>query len=1150
MKNIAKYSVNKPISVLMGIMIVVLLGVISLTKLPLELFPNINLPYAVVVTTYEGKNPYEVETDVTEPIEQNMLTINNVKSIQSTSSEHFSIVIVEFQQSTNMDTAFLEMRESFERLSLKEGVGNPMIIKFDPSMMPVMVVSMTRDWGDVSDSQSLINTTEWVKEDVLSKLERIPGVASVSLTGAADTQVQVDLDANLLNQYHLTQDDVLRIIKDQNIEGLAGIVPDDSAIRMLYIGSKIVGLDNLKSTPITFDALNNKIITLNDLSTNVGFVNAATNQYMKIDGKQGISISFQKQSDVGITEVVKSIQKTLNEITGSNEYSAHYIELLNQGDYIEQSVGSVTSNLIIGSILAIIILFMFLWDIRPTLIVGLAIPISVIGAFALMYAFNISLNIVSMGGLALGIGMLVDNSIVVIENIYRLLREGKSPKEAAIIGASQVSGAITASTLTTVAVFLPIIFIQGMTADLFTAMALTVTFSLMASLLIAITMVPSLSARILRQNRLKEGKILKKIQAWYERIVKLALRKRLITLSTVALLLGLSVLLAYFKGTELLPKTDEGTITVNVEMVKGTAFEKTATLTDQLVSSIQKLDDYKTVSAEIGSAGMSAMFGGVGSSDSASITLILKDNRFLSTDEVAKEVEAIRDNLDYSTLPDVTTSDVYKISVNAQSTTAMSGFGGSGIQIIVKGDDLYAMRDISDKLVSIIQDVKGTKDADNGISQTDDVVRITVNKENAIKVGLTEGDIKQAITNFYQAFGFSMTTVTDSNLIIQVNGIDYTISVPSSGFNGLAMPYDTFLNYINVFDNDVTSAITNKLAENDTSFALYYINIPFLNAEQTIANPLFDATKTIGGLYLNPLLRYDDSLKRIYVPTVDKMGTDPNPLLSSLRKGTVYEDNSDSSITNVVKDAGFGSITRDGKSRTMTVSAAIEDGYKVNNVSNAVESKVNDYLNSSEFKDTYGVNGYTVEFQGENQDIQQTTHDMILAGIVAILLVYMIMAIQFQSLKYPFIVIFTIPLAFTGGLLALEILNLPISMVAMVGLIILAGIVVNNGIVLIDYINQLRERGMETTDAIVEAGKTRLRPIFMTALTTSLALIPMAIGWGEGGELLQPLGITAIAGLMYATVLTLIVAPIIYSLLNHNNKPEVKLDDKQEETNI
>ncbi len=1129
MKNIAKYSVNKPISVFMGILIVILIGIVGLIKLPLELFPEINLPYAVVVTTYEGKNPEEVEADVTIPVEQNLLTISNVKNIQSTSSEHFSMVIVEFEQSTNMDTAFLDMRESFELLELKEGVGNPMIIKFDPNMIPVMMVSISRDWEGLEDSEALIQTTEWVKEDVLNRLERIHGVASVSLSGAADTEIQLDLNQEMLDNYQLTQEDVLRIIEEQNISGLAGIVPDGNAIRMLYIGDKIIGMEALKKTPITYDNALNKIITLNDLASNIGFINAAQNQYMKINGKQGISISFQKQSDVGITETVEEIKKTLDEI--NEEYDSNYVVLLDQGDYIEESVGSVLNNLIIGGILAIIILYLFLRDIRPTLVVGLSIPISVIGAFALMYLANITLNIVSMGGLALGVGMLVDNSIVVIENIYRMLSLGKSPKEAAIKGAEQVAGAITSSTITTIAVFLPIVFIEGLTADLFYAMALTVTFSLTASLVIAISLVPSVSANILKHKTVKEDNFTKKLQNGYEKILRFTLRNKFLTMLAVVVLLGLSIYLASMKGFELLPATDEGTINISLEMEKGTPFTKTAEVTDNLVEEIMELDDYDTVSAEIGGAGFRGLFGGVGSTDSASITVLLKDNRKLTTAEVTDEIEKITNEIDDAA--------VKKITVNPQSTTSMGGFGGTGIQILIKGNDIYKMRDLGNKLIELAGDVKGTKEWNNGFNQADDVIRIVVNKENAIKRGLTEKNILDSISNFYNAFGLSMSNNESEKLLVNVEGIDYEVSVPNNAFNDFNLTYEALLGQIQVFDYQVTKAIEKKLNEKDENFALYILNIPFLDENQT-PNPLFDPTKAIGAILINPFVKYDEARNEVYMLMPPQSNDDPS--LISLAMGTVYEGNQADSIANVIKDSGFASINRDGKNRIMTVSAKIDEGYVVGEVSGKVEDKLNKYLNSTEFETEFGQYGYSVEFTGENEEIKQVTNDMILAGIVAILLVFMIMAIQFQSLKHPFIVFFTIPLAFTGGMFGLFFAGLPISMVAMVGFIILVGIIVNNGIVLVDYINQLREEGLSIEDAIIEAGRTRLRPILMTALTTILALIPMALGLGEGGELLQPLGVTSIGGLIYGTLLTLVIAPIMYRLFNRKEK---RKDDVQ-----
>lgn len=1114
--NIAKYSVNKPITIIMAILIVILLGVVSLVKLPLELFPDINLPYAVVVTTYEGKNPEEVERDVTIPIEQNLLTISNVKNIQSISREHFSMIIVEFEQSTNMDTAYLEMNESFERLNLKSGVGNPMIIKFDPNMLPLMMVSVTRKWDDANDNESLILTTEWIKEDVLNRLERIPGVASVSLSGASDTEIQVVLNIEKLVLHELTQEDVLRIINEQNISGLAGVVPDGGDIRMLYIGDKIIGLEALKNTPIKYDSNSGKVITLQDLADSIGFVNANVNQYMKINGVQGISIALYKQSDAGITDTVRAIKNELDKIVKSPNYEADYIILYDQGEYIEQSVGSVLENLVVGGILAVIILYVFLRKIGPTLIVAISMPISVIGTFALMYFFDISLNVVSMGGLALGIGMLVDNSIVVIENIYRLLSLGKSKKEAAIIGASQVAGAITASSLTTIAVFLPIVFLEGLTSEIFMEMALTVTFSLLASLIIALSLVPSISAQVLSEQKIKEDKFAKRLQNYYESALRFTLNKKALTMLVVVILLGLSTFLSLRKGFELFPRTDEGTINISIEMKKGTSFETTASLTDAIVEEIMKLEDYETVSAEIGGTGILSLFGATGSTDSVSITVLLKDKRKLTTQEVANKIVEI--------INEKQTEDVDKVTVEAQSMMQSSGLLNSGITIIVRGDDIFILRDLANELATIVSGVEGTKDVKSSYSQADDVIRIEVNKENAIKQGVTEKNILDAITNFYLSLGLSLTPQETDTLKVVVNGNEYEVTVPSNQFANFNMDYSVFLSIIQVFDSKVTQAISNKLNEKDENFELYLINIEGL--------PNFNPTLP-QGIYINPFLRYDETLNQVYV-SYNRLDT--KPLLFNLSKGPIYDGNTPDSKAIITKEPGFATITRDGKSRFLTVTAGIDSSYTTSKVSSEVERRVNEYLASKEFKDKYGESGYTIEFAGENEEIIKMRRDLTYAGIVAILLVFMVMAIQFQSLKYPFIVMFTVPLAFTGGFFMLAIAGLPLTMVAIVGLIILIGVVVNNGIVLIDYINQLRQEGKDLDEAIVEAGKTRLRPILMTALTTILALIPMALGRGEGGELLQPLGLTTIGGLTYATILTLFVVPIMYKVFTRKKK--------------
>jgi len=1124
MNNISEYSVKKPITVLMMVLIVITLGVFSLTRLPLSLFPDIELPFAVVVTTYQGANPYEVEGEVTKKIETAASTVNNFSSVNSTSREHFSVVMIEFAENTKMDYALLELRENLDNLSLKDGVAKPRIIRFSPDMLPVLTVTIYRDFGDVSDTENLIRTTQWLENDILNRLQSVAGVADVSLGGAADTEIEIVLDPDLLALYSLSESDVLDILRDQNIEGLAGITPDGTDIRMLYIGDKVEGMEQLRKTPIHFDSASDAMLTLEDLSESIRFVNTAISQYSKINGEQGITISFQKQSDVGITESVANIHDTLKSIVESEEYDASYLTIRDQSEYINRSINSILNNLIIGGLLAIVVLFIFLRDVKPTLIVGLAIPISVVASFALMYLFGVSLNVISMGGLALGIGMLVDNAIVVIENIYRLLDEGKSKAEAAMLGAKQVLGAITASTLTTIAVFLPVAIIGGIISDVFIAMALTIAFSLASSLIVSLTLVPSAASRFLVENRkTKESRMLLASKRLYERTLMTVLRTKwtkALTIFLVLVLLATSVFVVVEKGFELMPESDEGTVSASIEFRRDVEFEDVAAFLDALSSDLLNHPDVETVSASYGDGfGMMGMMMG-SSQNTASIDLVLVSGHQKTTVQMAVEVEEMLLDVDFSEYG-ITIDQVIEINVNASNTTGFL-FGSSGINIVVKGQNLYRMEQVSLRIAQIIEDVEGTKKVDPGIARGEDVIKITVNKDNAIQNGLTVHDVSKNIEVFYKALGFDIQSFgTGTNLVVTVEGVDYSVYVPQDPFN-LTMSAEAFLSMVALFDRTMLPIVENKLAENDDLFQLYLPNI-----EMIPGFGLLDPTKPEGMLIVNPFVRYDETTETVYV-SLNPL--DPNPTLSSMSKGTLFSGNLPTSIAVVTKETGFSSIYSDGKYRTLNVVGQIEAGYNVTKVSSTVNTEVMNYLASEEFLSI--SEGILVEFAGENEAIQDAFEDLTVALVVAILLVYMIMAIQFQSLIYPLIVMGTIPLAFTGGFLALLITGGSLNIVSIMGMVILVGIVVNNGIVLIDYINQLRDQGRTIKEAMIEAGKTRLRPIFMTALTTILALTGMALGFGEGAELLQPLAVTAIGGLIYSTVLTLIVIPLIYCLVN------------------
>lgn len=1122
----SSYSVRKPITVLMGILIIIVLGIFSVTKLPLTLFPDIELPYIVTITDYVGATPEQVESEIAKPIESVVSTIGNFQEVQSISNENFGISIITFAESANMDTVVIELRELINNIAFDDAVGNTRILRISPDMLPVMTVTLFRDYeGELSNEEALIKNTEWINRDLLLDLQAIPGIADVTISGAADIILEIDLDPNLLQTYAMTNADVLTIIENQNVGGLIGVALDNGEIRMMYLGDKPDSLSDIENLPILFDGTG--VVKIKDLVVENGirYVNANTDVYSKINGVQGIQVSFTKQSDYGITEVTKNITDKLNTLMAREGSSSHYQILLDQGEYINQSISSVLQNIIFGAALAIIILFLFLRDIKPTLIVGLAIPISVIAAFMLMYFTNVSLNLVSMGGLALGIGMLVDNAIVVIENIYRMIGEGKSRKEASILGAKQVVGAITASTLTTAAVFLPIFFIEGFIAEIFISMALTIAYSLGASLLIALTLVPTMAARMLSDKKeQKEGKTLHKIKSVYEKSVTWTIHHKFITIITVLLIFGGAIWAIAAKGFILLPESDEGTISVDVSFTSTTSFDSKANYADELTKDIRLLSDVETVSATIGGGGGFGMFSFGSGSSNLSLTVNLNESRKNSTDYYASEITKIVTQFKYDRVDEFNQTNIIEANVDTQnSTTALTG--SQGVNIKVSGYSLETLEDISNDLVDVLNTVSGVGKIDGGITKGADSVKITVNLEQAMVNSLTQKDVESSIGYLFtdlEGLGSSQTVT------VNVEGINYELELPSqttgSGLDlSILGDYKTFLSGVMLFDQTTQTMIDQFIEANDMGI---YLTTNVLPTYQ-LGDPIL--------FIVNPYLKVNNGVIEMNPYSLD-------PTLASLASAPLYIENSDLSVTTIEKVTGFAVINTDGTNRYLNVTAEVLDGYNVTLVGGDVEKAVNNYLNSEAYE-AYG-GGYYVTLQGESEEILKAVSELSVAAIVAILLVYMIMAIQFQSLVYPLIILSTIPLAFTGGMIALLITGSYLSLVAIMGLIILVGVIVNNGIVLIDYIRVLREQGYSTKKAIVEAGKTRLRPIFMTALTTILGLLTLGLGFGEGSELLQPMAITAIGGLLYGTILTLVVVPTIYAAVNAKKIKEEERADR------
>lgn len=1117
----SKFSVRNPLTVFMAVIVAIVLGIVSYTRMTPDLMPSIDLPYVVVVTSYTGATPEKVETVVSKPIEQSMGTLDGIKNITSTSSENVSMIMLEFEEETNMDSATVDILQKLNQIEgyWDDMVGTPYIMKMNPNMMPVAVASVQMDGMNKSELSNLLDET------LLNRLEGINGVASIATTGNVDEEVSVllsqskidslyekiyaeldknfeepqkqlddskkqldeavkgfekaiaDIDSNadmpadmkeqakvqitsspeyvqvqegLKNleqgqqeldkskeELHkkidlselLSMDTLSGILTAEDFAMPAGYVKEGDAKWIVNVGDEIKSIEeiqNLVLADLKIDGV--EPVRIKDVA-DVVVTDDSADIYAKINGEDGVVLSFSKQSSYATADVADNIAEKFDEL--SEEYEGlHFVTLMNQGDYINLVVDSITSSLLWGALFAVIVLFIFLRDIRPTFITLCSIPVSVIFAVVLMYFSGISLNMMSLSGLSIAVGMLVDNSIVVIENIYRLKSKGESVAKAAISGAVQVAGAITASTLTTICVFLPIVFVDGLTRTLFVDMALTLGYSLVASLIIALTFVPATASKILKKDIKKKPENPNGITAKYKKAVTWCLSHKIAVFAVALVLLAGSILAELSRGFTFMPDMDMPQLSATLETEFGTSFEDTTALADEAIKRIQGVEDVETVGAMISSDSAMSMLGGSGgSSNSVTFYIMLDENKKRSSNEVIKEINELCSDLD--------------CDFNATSSTDVSALmGASGISVNIYGDDIEQLQKSAEEISEIVSGVEGTQNITNGLEENDPALKITVDKEKAMLKGLTVAQIFSEISD-------SLTTEKKAIDVI-FDDISYQVYVSDENTDSLSV--DDIKNYI----MEVTA-----------------------------------------------------------------------------QDGTVSEVKL-SDVASVEETESLSSITRQNQKRYLTVSSEIADGYNVSLVSSDVENALESYETPK---------GITFEISGENENIMDSMKQLVEMLLLGVMLVYMIMVAQFQSLKSPFIIMFTIPLAFTGGMLALLVTGFEISVISMLGFVMLCGIIVNNGIVLVDYINQLRLEGMERRKAIAEAGATRMRPIFMTSITTILGLIVMALGVGDGAEMMQPIAIVCIGGLLYATLLTLFVIPCLYDLMNKKELKKLSKED-------
>lgn len=1170
-------SAKRPITIIVVMILIVALGIISLTHISSTLLPSFELPYVLVITRYPGAAPEKVETAVTKPVESAVSTVGGINTVQSVSSEGLSLVIAQFAYGTNMDSTMLEMDSNLDLIKgyFDSSVSSPMLMQIDPDMLPVMVAA-----ADV-DGMTPAQTTQYVNDTVLPALERVDGVASVSASGMVENTVRIELDAKKLdalqqkfnkdvsgkftdgfdaisdaqtelNDQRASLTDTLKEQQDkldsgkkqlssakkqlndgiakleQGIAAIdAGLAPEASRAELIaqldelnaqlsalkkqesklktgqseLDDAKAEALEKLDDAQEQLDekldelkdakqkaldgadvrdmvsaSMVKQILSASNFSMPAGYVEESDGEsasvkvgnpfasigeleelmlfssgldtvgdvyikdvanivradssdevYARVNGNNGILITIQKQSSASTTEVTNRLRAAMAKLEGEDA-KLTITQFSDQGVYINIIVDTIADNLLMGAALAVIILLVFLRSVKPTFIVALSIPISLLLTVTLMYFTNITFNIISLAGLALSIGMLVDNSIVVIDNIYRLRLEGVPTVQAAIRGTKEVGGAIVASTLTTVCVFLPIVFMEGISRELFTDMGLTILYALMSSLLVAMTLVPALGSLTFEKLNVKKSKFEKRALTAYEASLRWVLKHKAVTMIFTAALLAVSVYGALSAGTAFMPKSDSFQLMASV-----TADEKLKTseqheAVDTFVKRLGEVEGVETVGALEGGTASAIGFGG-NSAGSGKYTVyaLLKDERENTSQDISREIAEISADLPITA----------EVTMSGMDMTALTG---SGVEVALYCDDLDVLRAEAQKLGEYMRGVDGIADVDDGVGKTTLEYAIEVDKAEAMKYQLTVAQVYQL----------------------------------------------------------ASTALTNET----------------------------EATTLKEGALETPLIVVKDE-ESVYTPET----------LGDMRiKGTLDGESVTlklSDIAAVSEADALDSIRRSESKRTVSVTGSLKNGYNIGKVSASLDEKLKTYSFAE---------GVTYKLEGENEMISTTLSDLTTLALIAVLLIYLIMAGQFQSFLSPFIVMFTLPLAFTGGFLLLWACGFEVSVIAMLGLIVLLGVVVNNGIVFVDCANQLYGGGLDKTEALVETGRRRIRPILMTALTTILGLVTLCFGIGMGADLIQPMAVVIVGGLTYGTLMTLYVIPALYMVMRRK-APRVVIAD-------
>ncbi len=877
------------------------------------------------------------------------------------------------------------------------------------------------------------------------------------------------------------------LLTAQNFSMPAGYIDDNSGVSyMVSVGQKFENSTELENM-VLFDLGLEGIepITLGDVAT-VVVTDDSDQLYTKLNDENGILLSFNKQSNYATAAVSNNLTDRFRELESQYE-GLTFVPLMDQGDYIYLIVETILSSLLWGALFSVVVLFLFLRDWRPTVITLLSIPVSVIFAVVLMYFTGVTINMISLSGLAVSVGMLVDNSVVVIENIYRLRAKGATIVQAAVSGAQQVLGAVTASTLTTVCVFAPIVFVEGLTRQLFTDLALTITYSLLASLLVSLTLVPAMASGMLRREFVPKPGLLDKIYPAYRRAIAWSLDHKAGVLLLSLVLLVTTAWGAVSRGFTFMPEIDMNNLSVTVTMPEDITRAEAVDLADQVVERVMSVENIESAGFMMGSGDMGGLSMASGDNGEFDVTgyLTMPEGTFGS--DAGKEIEALCADLPCK----VTTAGVM--------SGMMSYMTGTGVSLRVYSSDMESLQSAARSLGQRMEQVEGVQDVSDGLEDAAPALQVVVDRNKAMTKGITVAQIYMQVAAALQ----DTTTVAD----VTLDGESMEMIVDAAA------------------DSKLTREKLMDLTISPDSGAMSSSMSSGMSSMSGMDSSMSSAMGSMGGMSSMGSGMSGMSSSSASAGLSQLTGGESQDEDTSFKLGEVAE---------VKETVSLNSIQRDQQRRCITVSAAVADGYNVTKVTTAVQKA----LGSVTLPE-----GVTVEFDGENEQIMNAMQQLLLMLLLGVVLVYLIMVAQFQSLKAPFIVMFTIPLAFTGGFLALLISGIEVSVISLIGFVMLVGIIVNNGIVLVDYINQQRLAGMERRDAIIDAGVTRLRPILMTSLTTILGLIVTALAKNAGTSLIQPVALVCIGGLLYATLMTLFVVPCMYEILNKKELHQVEESD-------